>query len=53
MTIRTTYGNDPLQRKLDQAYELAGLASQDGDKVDEARWMREVERLKEEIRSTR
>jgi hypothetical protein len=40
-----TYKN----RKIDQAYEMAGLARMDGDKADERRWMAEVERLKLEL----
>lgn len=35
-------------RKIDQAYELAGLARQDGDKADEQRWLKEVERIRRE-----
>lgn len=35
-------------RKIDQAYEMAGLARQDGDKVDEKRWLDEVKRISEE-----
>lgn len=33
-------------RKIDQAYEMAGLARLDGDKADEKRWLDEVERLR-------
>lgn len=46
MAIRASYIDDPIQRKIDQAYELAGLARQDGDKVDEQRWLKEVSRLR-------
>lgn len=35
-------------RKIDQAYEMAGLARMDGDKVDEKRWLDEVKRIQEE-----
>lgn len=35
-------------RKIDQLYELAGLARQDGDKVDEKRWLDEIEHLRRE-----
>lgn len=34
--------------KIDRAYEMAGLARQDGDKVDEKRWLDEVKRLQME-----
>ena len=37
-----------LSRKIDQAYEMAGLARQDGDKKDEKRWLDEVKRLRGE-----
>ncbi len=32
-------------RKADQAWEMAGLARQDGDKADEKRWTEEAQRL--------
>jgi hypothetical protein len=32
--------------KIDRAYEMAGLARQDGDKVDELRWLNEVQKLR-------
>lgn len=35
-------------RKIDQAYEMAGLARMDGDKADEKRWLVEVERISRE-----
>jgi hypothetical protein len=31
---------------IDQTYELAGLARQDGDHKDELRWLNEVQRLR-------
>ena len=31
---------DAMRRKRDQAWELAGLARQAGDKLDEERWTR-------------
>ena len=37
---------ETILRKIDQAYELAGCARQDGDKVDEKRWLDEAERLR-------
>ena len=44
---------DRYRRKRDQAWEMAGLARQDGDKKDEARWIaeaREYERLIGELK---
>ena len=51
MAIRTYSGKGPRfpsrrQRKIDQHYEMAGLARQDGDKADEARHFAEVARLR-------
>lgn len=43
--------SQPMTRKsmkIDRAYEMAGLARQDGDKVDEKRWLDEVERIRRE-----
>jgi len=40
---------DALQRKLDRAYEMAGLARQDHDRTDEARWMSVAADLKRQI----
>ena len=37
-----------LSRKIDKAYEMAGLARQDGDEKDEKRWLDEVKRLRGE-----
>lgn len=36
-----------------QAWDMAGLARQDGDKVDELRWTAEARRLDEEERASR
>jgi len=33
-------------REIDRAYEMAGLARQDGDRADELRWLKEAQRLK-------
>ncbi len=41
-----------LQRKLDQAWEMAGLARQDGDKKDADRWMKEAERIRQQLRES-
>jgi len=38
-----------LRRKADQAWEMAGLARQDGDKQDEQRWTDEARRLQQLI----
>jgi hypothetical protein len=46
MSIRRAYQLTDIQRKIDQAYEMAGLARQDRDGPDERRWLAEVERLK-------
>lgn len=46
MGIKYSQPETPLSRKIDRAYEMAGLARQEGDKVDEARWMKEVKRLR-------
>lgn len=35
-------------RKIDQAYEMAGLARMDGDKVDEQQGLKEVEQIRRE-----
>lgn len=48
MAIKNNYPPTALNRKIDQAYEMAGLARQDGDMADSARWLAEVERLKKE-----
>ena len=42
---------EKLRRKLDQAYDMAGLARQDGDHKDAARHMANVEKIKEELAS--
>jgi hypothetical protein len=34
-----------LSRKIDQYYEMAGLARQDGDKADEAKWLKKIKDL--------
>lgn len=48
MSIRTNYtGNPRTQRKIDQAYEMASLARQDGDRADELRWLDEAKRLQQ------
>lgn len=39
-----------LRRKADQAWELAGLAIQDGDTKDEARWTAEAREFERQIR---
>jgi hypothetical protein len=38
--------NDPAYRKMkeNQAWEMAGLARQDGDHVDERHWTREAQK---------
>lgn len=36
---------DKLRRKRDQAWELAGCARVDGDKINEKHWTDEVRRL--------
>jgi hypothetical protein len=41
---------EQILRKIDQAYDLAGCARQDGDKADEQRWFAEVERLRQLLR---
>lgn len=52
MSIRTNLrpGTNPFpsrrQRKIDQAYELAGMARMDGDDKDAQKWMDEVKRLR-------
>jgi hypothetical protein len=40
---------EKLQRKEDQAWEMAGLARQDGDKVDEKRHTDEARQFAAEI----
>lgn len=42
-----------LIRKLDQAYELAGLARRDMDYTDEAKWLERVAELKKELKEAR
>lgn len=50
MAIRTNYRGDPsLHRKIDQLYELAGLARQDGDKEDERRHLRKIKELESKL----
>jgi hypothetical protein len=44
---------EALQRKLDKAYEMAGLARQDHDRTDEARWMGLAAKLKGQITDLR
>ena len=47
MSIRTNYtGDQGMQRKIDQCYELAALANADGDTKDAERYMKRIERLK-------
>ena len=41
-----------LRRKRDQAYELAGLAREDGDKIDELRWLKEAKEYEAKIRDS-
>lgn len=48
MGTKFSYPMTDLSRKIDQAYEMAGLARMDGDKKDEARWLKEVKRLRGE-----
>lgn len=36
-----------IQRKINQAYEMSGLARQDRDYNDETRWLTEAKRLEE------
>ena len=54
VAIRTNYSSDPviarLQRKRDQAWELAGEARQQQDKQAEAKYMAEAEKYKAQIR---
>lgn len=50
MAIRTYSGKGPIfpsrqQRKIDQAFDLAGCARRDVDKKDEERWLKEARRL--------
>jgi hypothetical protein len=52
MAIRTYSGRGPIfpsrqQRKIDQAFEQAGCARQDGDKKDEERWLKEARLLQQ------
>lgn len=52
MAIRTRVPGQPAfpdrrQRKIDQAYELAGCARHDRDTVDEKRWLDEAKRLEQ------
>lgn len=39
-----------LRRKADQAWEMAGLARQDGDKADEERWTRTAQDYEQQIK---
>lgn len=41
---------EQLRRKRDQAWELAGLARQDGDTADERRWTNRARELQRKIR---
>lgn len=48
MSIRRNYDTfDRRQRKIDQHFEMAGLARQDGDTVDAARHLAEARRLQQ------
>lgn len=40
------------RRKADQAWELAGLARQDGDRADEERWTKEARRLERMLKES-
>ena len=42
-------GNSSTQRKIDQLYELAALARQDGDKADERRHLLAIKKLETEL----
>jgi len=42
MSIETEGAARYYRRKIDQAWEMAGLARQDGDKKDEERWIKEA-----------
>lgn len=42
-----SWAPENLRRKCNQAWDMAGLARQDGDKKDEARWTAEAQRLQE------
>jgi len=42
---------EQLQRKADQAWELAGLARQDRDYKDAERWTKEAKMYLEELRN--
>lgn len=45
MAIRNNYPPTPLNNKIDQYWELAGLARQDGDMADCERWTRKARNL--------
>lgn len=52
MAIRTYSGRGPIfpsrqQHKIDQAFEQAGCARQDGDTKDSERWLAEARRLQQ------
>lgn len=38
-----------MRRKADQAWEMAGLAAQDGDKADCVRWTKEAQEWEQKI----
>lgn len=48
MGTKFSYPMTDKSRKIDQAYEMAGLARMDGDIADERRWLDEVKRIAEE-----
>lgn len=48
MSIRNNYPPTRRNIKIDQAYEMAGLARQDGDMKDSERWIKEAKRFEQE-----
>jgi hypothetical protein len=49
----SNWSDDKLRRKMDQAWEMAGLARQDGDTRDAERRMKEAEQYRQELRNRR
>lgn len=43
--------DEQVRRKMEQAWEMSGLARQDGDKKDEERWIKEARMCQDELRS--
>ena len=48
MTIRRKYWRDNRQMEIDQHYEMAALARQDGDMKDYERHMKKIEDLRQQ-----